>query len=340
MSTEKLKYVTRRRNKRGDRWYWQRKGFPLMRLPDNPIKRFAQAHKLNEQAERAASIETADEGTIGWLIERYRASDRFQDKASETQRIYERWLNKFNDMWGDFPPRTLTRRVVVTFAEGIESRASRVQAVAVLYNLLDLARYYGLVDTNTAAEMRLSKPEPRQQRWELDDVDKFLAVCERPSLRIAFYLLLYTAQRPGDVVNLKWSAYNGKTIRLRQQKTGKPIEVRCHHKLRAALDEAKAKRRGVNIVARENGAAISRDWLTEMVRRTCKKAGLDHLQGRDLRRTAIVLLGEAECHDYQIAAVSGHSIEKTRQILETYLPRTSKMADAAIRKWEQCDDRV
>ena len=340
MSTEKLKYVTRRRNKKGDRWYWQRKGFPLMRLPDDSVKRFAQAHKLNEQAERAASIETVDEDTIGWEIERYRESDRFQDKAPETQRIYERWLKEFNGMWGALPPSTLTRRVVVTFAEGIESRASRVQAVAALYNLLDRARYFGLVEVNAAAEMRLSKPKPRQQRWEWEDVDKFLAVCDRPSLRVAFYLLLYTAQRPGDVVNLKWSAYNGKTIRLRQQKTGKPIEVRCHHKLRAVLDEAKAQRRGVNIVARENGAAISRDWLGEMFSRTRKKAGLDHLQARDLRRTAIVLMGEADCEEYQIAAVSGHSIENTRQILETYLPRTSKMADAAIRKWEQSDDRV
>ena len=94
MSTEKLKYVTKRRNQKGARWYWQRKGFPLVRLPDDPVKRFAQAHKLNEQAERAATIETADEGTIGWLIERYRESDRFQDKAPETQRIYERWLKK------------------------------------------------------------------------------------------------------------------------------------------------------------------------------------------------------------------------------------------------------
>ena len=56
--------------------------------------------------------------------------------------------------------------------------------------------------------------------------------------------------------------------------------------------------------------------------------------------TAIVLLGEAGCTEAQIAAVSGHSIEKTRQILETYLPRTTKMAEAAIRKWEQTDDRV
>jgi hypothetical protein len=48
-------------------------------------------------------------------------------------------------------------------------------------------------------------------------------------------------------------------------------------------------------------------------------------------------MGEAGCTEAQIAAVSGHSIEGTRQILETYLPRTSKMASRAIRIWEESD---
>ena len=48
-------------------------------------------------------------------------------------------------------------------------------------------------------------------------------------------------------------------------------------------------------------------------------------------------MGEAGCTETQIAAVSGHSIEGTRQILETYLVRTAKMGRAAIRKWEESD---
>ncbi len=68
-----------------------------------------------------------------------------------------------------------------------------------------------------------------------------------------------------------------------------------------------------------------------------RRCGLERLQARDLRRTAIVLMGEAGCTEAQIAAVSGHSIEGTRQILETYLVRTAKMGRAAIRKWEESD---
>ena len=103
------------------------------------------------------------------------------------------------------------------------------------------------------------------------------------------------------------------------------------------LEEAKARRSGVHIVSRENGQPIDRRWLTNQFAGLRKSCGLEHLQARDLRRTAIVLMGEAGATEAQIAAVSGHSIERTRQILETYLPRTLKMAQEGIRKWEQSE---
>ncbi len=41
-----------------------------------------------------------------------------------------------------------------------------------------------------------------------------------------------------------------------------------------------------------------------------------------------------------IAAISGHSIESTRKILETYLVRTLPMGQAAIKKWENSENKV
>ena len=48
----------------------------------------------------------------------------------------------------------------------------------------------------------------------------------------------------------------------------------------------------------------------------------------------MVRMGEAGAEIHQIAACSGHSIERTTQILETYLPRTLEMGKAAIAHWE------
>ena len=338
MSTEKLRYVSKRRNKDGSlRWYWRRDGFPLVRLPDDRVKRFAMAERLNQQADKAGMIAPEAEGTIDWVISRYRQSDRFTTKAAATQSIYDRWLREFKEMWGSMPPKVLTRRVVVTYAESFQSAASRTVAMAVLYNVLQMARYYGLVEINQASKLGLPNPKPRHEKWEWADIETFLEACLDATVRTAFHLLLYTAQRPVDVVQMRWDAYNGETIKLRQQKTGKLLEVPCHRNLRQVLEEAKANRSGVHIVSRENGQPIDRHWLTTRFAVLRKSCGVEHLQARDLRRTAIVLMGEAGATEAQIAAVSGHNIENTRQILETYLPRTVKMAEGAIRKWEQSE---
>jgi len=50
---------------------------------------------------------------------------------------------------------------------------------------------------------------------------------------------------------------------------------------------------------------------------------------------AMVRMNEAGAELRHIAAVSGHSISKTQKILETYLPRTLKMAKSAMAAWER-----
>ena len=57
---------------------------------------------------------------------------------------------------------------------------------------------------------------------------------------------------------------------------------------------------------------------------------LADLQFRDLRRTAVVRLGELGLEDALISAITGHKLETIKNILEVYMPRTTKMAARAI----------
>jgi integrase len=59
--------------------------------------------------------------------------------------------------------------------------------------------------------------------------------------------------------------------------------------------------------------------LNDRFRRVAERAGAD-AQARDLRRTVMLRMAEAGATTPQIASVSGHSIEATQRILETYLP--------------------
>jgi hypothetical protein len=80
---------------------------------------------------------------------------------------------------------------------------------------------------------------------------------------------------------------------------------------------------------------LSRRRIFTHFPRDRRAAGLpDDLEFRDLRRTAAVQLAEAGCSPPEIAAITGHSIERTAAILEVYVPRNSIMAGHAITKLE------
>ncbi len=64
------------------------------------------------------------------------------------------------------------------------------------------------------------------------------------------------------------------------------------------------------------------------------------LQRRDLRRTGMLELALCGVPEAQIASLSGHSIEQTRRILDTYLPRRGELALAAVERWEANEGKV
>ena len=63
---------------------------------------------------------------------------------------------------------------------------------------------------------------------------------------------------------------------------------------------------------------------------TALAAELADLEYRDLRRTAVVYMGELGITDQGISSITGHKLETVKSILETYMPRTTAMAATAI----------
>ena len=342
MATVKVRYITRRIGPNGrEYWYWQRRGFPLRRLPDDTAKRLFEAERLNTWADaQSGRRPRRAEDSIGRLVRLYEDSDRYRDLATGTRTYYDRKLRDVVRVWGDLPSSFLTRKAVVDFVESYATPGERKKAAAVLYNLFDLAVYRGWVDVNLAKGLRLKTPPCRNAVWSQGDCDAFLLQCGKmgwptwQSQRVALYftLLRFTVQRPGDVSDMTWGQYTGGTIKLRQKKTKKLVEVPCHRDLRAVLDEQ--DRTTIHMLARPDGRPLPYHRLRDLEAEVRHEAGLGALQMRDLRRTAMVRMAEAGAEIHQIAAVSGHSIEHTKNILETYLPRTVEMGKAAIAQWE------
>lgn len=334
MPSEKLPWCIRKRNADGtERWYWQRRGHKLRRLDSDPVKRLAEVRRLNAAADGRHQVE----GSIGWCVAQYRGSPRYRALGASTRVAYDRWLAYFEAAFGADPAEGFTRKVVVRLRQKLVARhglATVLHAFAVLRLVLDVAHDHDLIAHNPAQKPKLGAPPPRQAVWPQASIDAFLAAAP-PPLALAFRLLLFTAQRPSDVVRMAWSQYDGAAITLRQRKTGALVAVRAHRDLRAALDQQ--RRRGPLIAVQGNGRAWTAGGLCEALRQAMRRAGLDTaaLQVRDLRRTAVVRLAEAGCTIPEIAGVTGHSIKTAETIVAVYLPRTAQQAHNAILKLER-----
>jgi integrase len=336
MRVSELRYLQTRRNADGNlRWYWRRGG-KVARLPDDPVARMTEAARLNALADAADARQSAEppHGTIGWLAARYRASDDWRDLAPGTVKYYKRFLNDIEALGPqlDFAA-AFTRRAVVDFLETYPARHQRRQCAAVLKALFRRARYHGLVDSDVAAGLRLKITPPRARLWSDYEIAAWLKAAEAadPHMTTAFLLLLYTAQRPTDMLRMTWPHYADGAIRLRQQKTGMLLEVPVHPDLARHLDAVPRGRNCLAIVA-YRGRSVGYARFNERFARITAAAEIEGAQARDLRRTAMVNMALAGATAPQIASVSGHSIEATTRILETYLPKNRALAEAAITK--------
>ena len=326
---ERMRYVTQRTNKAGKpRWYWQRAGHPLTRLSDDPVKRFAEQENLNKAADGRQALY---EGSIGWVIDRYKESDRYKALKPGTVKYYKRFLNEIENLGPKLPFSHFTRKNTVDFLGLFDKAHQRRQAASVLKNLIDIARYHGYIDHSPATELRLSGSAPRSRIWSTDEIERWKAAASTkwPHVETAFMLLAYTAQRPGDVLAMTWAQYNGQTIRLRQHKTGVLLDVPCHPELKVYLDNL--SRESLMIVSYKR-RPVPYLRFNERVRAIGKLTGID-AQMRDLRRTGMVRMAEGGATAPQVASISGHSIDQTQRILETYIPRTKALAEAAIMKF-------
>jgi len=123
--------------------------------------------------------------------------------------------------------------------------------------------------------------------------------------RLAFELLLHTAQRRADVIRLGPQHVRGGVISIRQQKTGKTLAIPVSPALATALDATPSKH--LTFVVTEDGQPFEAMAFTKWFRRCCDAAGLSGYSAHGLRKAACRRLAEAGCSANEIAAISGHA---------------------------------
>ena len=330
-------------------YYWQPagklrdEGFLPRRLSDDFAAAVDQAGELNRELDewRTGSREEqslSSGSTLSDVVSTYRKDPLFTEKAFATQRIYEQCLERIEQWAGDQPIGSISRGSIIEFHRILYARKPAfANAIGRMMRIIfEFAYDRGLIESNPARRLKMQTRPPRHQIWTQSDQDGFLETAHEmgyASVALAFLLAVCTAQRQGDILKLCWTQYADDNIRLRQSKTGRWIRVPVLPELKAALDVTPLKSEFV-VCSESTGEPYKSDYFRHLFREIATKAGLKHLQFRDLRRTAIVRLAEAGVSTGGITAISGHDIAHCESILETYMPRNSEMAREAMTQYE------
>src|SRR6516164_2595126 len=267
------------------------------------------------------------------------AARSFHRQLQRRDADYIKQIAKIEHRFGDAPLKALsdprTRGVFLDWRDelALKSKRQADYAYTVLARVLSWAKDRGKITVNPCERGgRVYHGTRVDFVWSVEDEAAFLE--HAPAhLHLPMLLALWTGQRQGDLLRLPWSAYDGATIRLRQSKTGKPVQIPVRGPLKVALDAAAKKSPIILLNSRDR--AWTSDGFSISWRKACAKAGIVNLTFNDLRGTAVTRLALVGCTVPEIVSITGHSTRDVHSILDVhYLHLDPKLAESAIEKLE------
>lgn len=342
----------RRKHKDGSvavHYYWRS---PRRKLPGQPGDfEFEQAY-AELTTSSADPLDTP--ANFGQIAMRYLAAEEFTDLAESTQGEYLRSVKKLRAYFGDLPTRLLDEKAIRQ--EFIKYRTERQNDglraadhdISVLKVILTFAIDQSWISANHAAGMKRKYKSDRSAfLWRPEHFKALFGALEgysnKDEIRLATILAIYTGQRQGDLLKLRWNhivphkdrnGHQRQYLRFKQSKGNVDIMIPLHEDLLPWLESA--PHTAVTILTNSAGKPWTTDGFKSSWYKAIKRAGpaLADLHFHDLRGTAVTLLADAECANAEIAAITGHSLKRVDDILKYYLIGTTKQAVNAMTKSE------
>ena len=268
-------------------------------------------------------------GSVSAAIVGYYRDVTFLALSPGTRKMRRAILEQFRTGYGDRQIAGLQRVHIVNLLGTKKPFAAR--------NWLKALR--GLMQFLVTTEQRLDDPTAGIKRpkarageihsWTEAEIKQYEAWhAVGTQARRAFALLLYTAQRRSDVVIMGRQHVRDGALIVRQQKTGRALEIPIHPALVEILSEAPSEH--LTFLTTANGRPFSAAGFGNLFRKWCEEAGLPkHCSAHGLRKAACRRLAEAGCTQHQIAAISGHlSLSEVQRY--TRAADQSRMARAAM----------
>lgn len=178
-----------------------------------------------------------------WLVDLYQKAPEYKALAAKTRKEFDRLAELVKAEFGARHVAAIERRHIKAWWRELIDKVSLDHANRMVNKamrpIIRTAMDEGLIAVNPAAKLKLTGTPPRDQVWSDPEISK---LCEasvamnRPSIGLAVHLAYAIGQRPGDILRLSWTLWNGHSISLRQGKTKRWVDVKAMPELKAALD--------------------------------------------------------------------------------------------------------
>lgn len=272
--------------------------------------------------------------TVAGIIAEWQNSPEWDVLRPNTQDGYVRYIHPLFQAFKTVDFRKLRRehlmsvRNVVAKKHGHGAAIAFCRAVGALYKW---AIDQGKTDYSPATKMRNKLKAGELPAWTNEQAMKAMRDLPEPYRR-AVVFAYYTGQRRGDLCSLKWSAYDGSTITVKQQKAKddkRPLQIPVMPALRAELDAWKRNARSVTILETARGMPWIPVYLSRTLPLELEKIGMAPLGMHGLRKLMAARLAQAGASPHEIAAITGH---ETLAMVAHYTKSVNQrtLADVAV----------
>ena len=312
MKARPYPYVSSFRDRHGKRRYrFRRQGFAVhyFKAPHG-TKAFEQEYAACLSAEpMTIGAGRIKPGSVSDVIARYYADNAFLDLRPATQVVYRGVLERFRSGFGDDPIQRFDAERIARLMTDMRHKphaAARLRKL--LAQLFVIARRAKIVPFGFDPVKDTKAPKAESDgyhRWTEDELATFEAAYPLGTKpRLAFALLLYGAQRSGDVRLMTHETIANGRIRLDQRKTNNAVDVPVVGPLREALDAGPLGE--VLLLETKGGEPFTPKGFYGMLKKACVKVGLSHCAPHGLRKSAARRCREAGCSDEEGMAITGH----------------------------------
>lgn len=288
---------------------------------------------------KARQVATDSGHTVGRIFAAYR-----KDRAADGKQVtaFDWNWKALAPTFGDLAPESVTAEVCRSYA------AQRVSAgISAGTVWTELTRLRSAL--NWAAKRRLipwpppyvwvpTKPAARERVLTDDEIDRLLAGCAMPHVRLFVTLALCTGARSGALLELEWSRVDleAGTIDLRRPEPVNPLTkavrkgravVPMNATARAVLSQAYRERISDHVIE-WNGSRIKK--IRKGFEEACRRAGLEGITPHDLRRTAATWMDESQIDPHRIARLLGHAHVKSGEAYRHPRPESLREAAAVL----------